>query len=86
VTDLKIRKMFYFVIKYIVIYTLVRYELAFTFWLFKPLFMMDKTGWSGLLLVIVVTGFDLAIYFLFRCQLIEWDRKIAKKMLRIDEI
>jgi hypothetical protein len=84
--------MFHFVIKYIVIYTLVRYELAFTFslfkplLLFKPLFMMDKTGWSGLLLVIVVTGFDLAIYFLFRRQLIEWDRKIAKKMLRINEI
>jgi uncharacterized BrkB/YihY/UPF0761 family membrane protein len=97
-TGLKIRKMFVLplyifilLLKYTVLVALIKFELALVFGLFKPLFMMDKTGWSGLLLVIVVTGLDLAIYFLILPRLpIKWEqfepKKLAEKILRLDEI
>jgi hypothetical protein len=46
---LTIRKIFYFVIKWSFISTLIKYELDLVFWLFNPLVMMDKSGWMELL-------------------------------------
>jgi hypothetical protein len=66
---------------------LIKFELALVFGLFKHLFMMDKTGWSGLLLVIVGAGLNLAIYFLLLPRPpIKWEqfepKKLAEKILR----
>jgi hypothetical protein len=79
---LKKREMFYFFVKYIVIYTLVRYEIAFFYWLFN---IHNRISWRGLLLAIGIAGFDLAIYYLLRHNrlLTELDRKIAVKIFRI---
>jgi hypothetical protein len=59
VTDLTIKKIFYFVIKWSFISTLIKYELDLVFWLFKPLVMMDKSGWMELLREIAFVSFDL---------------------------
>jgi uncharacterized membrane protein len=95
---LKIRKMFVrplylciLILKYAVLVALIRFELSLIFGLFKHLFMMDKTGWSGLLLIIVGSGINLVIYFLLLPRLpIKWEqfepKKLAKKLLRLDEI
>lgn len=76
-------------LKYGILVTVIRAELDLVFGLFKPLFMMDKTGWSGLLLVILVAGFDITIYFLLRRLPIKWEwfesKKLAKKILKLPE-
>jgi hypothetical protein len=82
---LKIRKIFYFVIKWLFIFTLIKYEPDFTFWLFKPLVIMDKSGWMELLRKIAFVGFDLVIYALLHRRLIEWDRIVAEKIFRIHD-
>jgi hypothetical protein len=93
----KIRKMFLhplhlclLMIKYGIVGAVVMSELDLVFWLFKPLFMTDKTGWSGLLLVIVIAGLNIAVYLLLRRFPIEWERfepkNLAKKILGLDEI
>lgn len=91
---LKVRKVFVrplylciLLLKYTVLVALIKFELALG--LFKHLFMMDKTGWSGLLLVIVGAGLNLAIYFLLLPRLpIKWEqfepKKLAEKILRIE--
>jgi hypothetical protein len=77
--------MFYYLLKNALLLTLIQAELELAFRFFNPLFMMDRFGWSGLVLVIVVIGFDLAIYwFLFRRHA-ELDRKIAMKIFRIHD-
>jgi hypothetical protein len=77
-------------LKYGILGVVLQAELGLFFGIFKPLFMMDKTGWSGLLLVIAVTSFDIAIYLLLRRLPIKWERfepkKLAEKILRLDEI
>jgi hypothetical protein len=77
---LKIRKIFYFVLKWLFILTLLKYEFDLAFWLFKPLVTMDKSGWMELVRKYAIVGFDLAIYALLRRRLVEWDRKIAEKI------
>jgi hypothetical protein len=79
-------------IKYGSVGALLRAELELFFELFKPLFMMDKTGWSGLLLVVAVVGFNfLVIYSLLRLP-IKWGwlwdwldyKKLSKKILILE--
>jgi hypothetical protein len=78
------------VLKYGILAALIKLELALVFGLFKPLFLMDKTGWSGLLLVIVVVGLDLAVYFLILLRPpIKWEqfepKKLAENILRLNQ-
>jgi hypothetical protein len=81
---MKKRERFYFVIKYMVIYTMVRYEIDFTYRLFN---VLNRISWSGLYLAIGIASLDLAIYYLLRRNrlLNEWDYKIAKKIFRIHD-
>jgi hypothetical protein len=77
-------KLLYFVVKYMIFYTLLRYELDFAYRLFNPL---HRISWGGLYLAIGIAGFDLAIYYLLRRNrlLNEWDCKISKKIFRIHD-
>jgi hypothetical protein len=73
-------------LKYGIVGAVFMSELNLIFKLLKATFMgFDITIGSGF---IVVTGFNLVIYFLLRRLPIKWERfdpkKLAKKMLRID--
>jgi hypothetical protein len=68
-------------LKYGILGAAIKAEIDLIFWLFKP---------SGLLLFVVLAGFDLAIIYLLRRLPIKWERfepkKLAEKILRITEI
>jgi hypothetical protein len=77
-------KLFYSLIKYVVSYTLTRYEINIAY---RLLNILHRISWNGLYLAIGIAGFDLAIYYLLRRNrlLNEWDCKIAKKIFRIHD-
>lgn len=91
---MKIRKMFVhplyvliLLLKYGILLALFSAEMDQVFELFK----VNQTGWSwsGLLIVIVVSGFNISMVFLLHRLPINWEwldsKKLAKKILKLPE-